>query len=499
MTDIVPDEHLEPTEEINLETVKARSVRGIVTLTARYFILYGMSSVASVFLGVFLTTAQFGTYGIVSAFVNFLVYFSDIGLAASLIQKKDKVTEEDLKTTFTVQQILVIFLLSILLVFSKSISKFYSLNNDGLILLYALGVSFLLSSLKTIPSVLLERKLEFEKITLSHILENMVYFSLLVFLAWKGFGIKSYTISVLARSVVGVVSLYLLKPWTPKFGISRKSLKKLLHFGIPYQINTLIALVKDDGLAIALGKIIGIDDFGILIWAQKWANMPLRFFMDQVTKVTFPAFARMQDEKEHLKRTATRSIFFICFLVFPSIIGLLVLSPIIIKIIPKYEKWTPALFPLILLSINTMFAAVTTQLTNLLNAIGKIKTTTKLMVMWTILTWSFVPFLGYKFGVNGAALGYSLVGASSLIAIHIVKKTVNFSLYHSAAKPALASILMGMVMFIVRSALPLNALSVWVLILVGMGTYSAGIIFLVGVSLIADVKKTIKTFFNHPI
>ena len=154
-------------------------------------------------------------------------------------------------------------------------------------------------------------------------------------------------------------------------------------------------------------------------WAQKWAYMPLRLFMDNVLKVTFPAFSRMQDEREHLKRSVTRSIFFVCFLVFPSVVGLVILSPILVEIIPRYDKWEPALIPLFLISINTIFAAATTQLTNLLNAIGKIKTTFKLMIMWTVLTWAFIPVLAIKYGVNGAALGYALVGSSSIIAIYI--------------------------------------------------------------------------------
>ncbi len=496
MQDAIPDSHLDPTTEISLETVKQKSVKGVTTLIARYFVLYGISFVAIIFLGSFLTPGEFGTFGVVSAAVSFLVYFSDIGLAASLVQKKEKVTDDDLRTTFTIQQGLVLVLLVLLFVFSKFISREYGLTQDGLILLYALGVSFLLSSLKTIPSVLLERKLEFGRIALSHILENLVYYSLLVFLAWQGFGLKSYTVAVIVRSVVGLVSLYYLSPWTPKIGLSRNSLKNLLHFGLPYQINTLIAVLKDDGLALVLGRIIGLDSFGILIWAQKWANFPLRIFMDQVTKVTFPAFARMQNEKEHLQKSVTRSVFFICFLVFPSVIGLLVLAPLLVKVVPRYEKWTPALFPLMIISINTCFASISTQLTNLLNAIGRIKTTSLLMIMWTVLSWVLIPYLAFKYGVNGAAVGYALVGASSVVPIYIVKRIVNFSLFDSAIKPFSAALFMGLILFIVRSALPINFYSVWILILVGVAVYIVITLTIYGESLVNDVKKTIKTLVS---
>jgi O-antigen/teichoic acid export membrane protein len=205
----------------------------------------------------------------------------------------------------------------------------------------------------------------------------------------------------------------------------------------------------------------------------------------------------MQDAKEHLERSVTRSVFFICFLVFPALVGLLVLAPILVKIIPRYTKWEPALLPLGLIAINTTFAAVTTQLTNLLNAIGKIRITFKLMVMWTVLTWLFVPALAVKFGVVGAALGYALVGVSSLVAIVIARRQVRFSLTNSALKPFLASVVMGGVLIFLRGILPTTLPAVWLLILAGAATYAITIYLLVGTSLKRDVTKSFKTLLGR--
>ncbi len=489
-------EHLNPTEEITLETVKERAVKGVVVLTGRTFILSFISLFATGILTVFLSPSEFGIFWIVSAVVNFLGYFSDIGLAAALIQKKEKLDENDLKTTFTVQQILVITLLVILFLASPLLSRVYSLSPAGRFLLYALGLSLFFSSLKTIPSILLERHLEFGKLIIPQVLENLVYNSLAVFLAWKGFGVVSFTIAVLARGVVGLVAIYVLKPWMPRLGISRESLRKLLSYGIPYQANTLLATIKDDGMTAILGAVLGPAGIGLLGWAQKWGYAPLRFFMDHVVRVTFPAFARMQENKETLERSVTRSIFFISFLVLPSLIGLLVLAPLLVKIIPRYGKWEPALIPLYLISVNTVFASVTTELTNLLNAIGKIKITFKLMVMWAVLTWLFVPILSIKFGVNGAALGYSLVSVSSILAIFIARRYVSFSLLESFFKPAFAALVMGISILILINFLPSNFVSVAILIATGVLVYSVSIYLIVGVSIISDVKRSFTTLFS---
>ena len=490
-------EHLDPTTEISLETVKERSVRGVVVLTGRTFLLQVIALVAQLFLFAYLGKYEFGVFAIVSAIINFLVYFSDIGLAAALIQKKDKPTDVDLKTTFVVQQALVLAIIGIVVVLTPFFTQKYSLNHDGQILLYALAASLLFSSLKSIPSVLLERKLEFVKLVFPQILEQVVYNVILVFFAMKGFGLKSFTFAVLARGVVGVVAIYILQPWKPGFAFSKKTLAGLFKFGVPYQINTFLATFKDDGMTLVLGGILGPIGVGVLSFAQKIARVPLTFFMDTVTRVTFPAFSRMQDAKTDLERSVTRSIFFICLLVFPSLVGITILAPILVRVIPRYNQWIPALVPIVFISINFIFAAATTQLTNLLNAIGKIKITFYLMIMWTILTWALIPILALRFSVVGASIGYSLVGASSVVAIFIAKKYVNFSLTDSMIKPAVGAFVMGVFLIIAKRFLPVSVNSMVLLALIGVTIYSASMLSMMGLSLVADVKRSLNTIINR--
>jgi len=490
------EEHLDATSEITLEVIKHRALKGIAVLTGRTFLLSILSLIATGFLTVFLEPSEFGVFWIVSAIVNFLAYFSDVGLAAALIQKKEAVTEDELRTTFTIQQILVLVLLFLLFTASPFLARYYQLSQEGKILLYALALSFFLSSLKTIPSILLERELEFTKLVLPQILENLFYNVTSVFLAWRGFGITSFTYAVLVRGLVGLIAIYILRPWIPGISFNKNALKRLLSFGVPYQANTLLATIKDDGMTAFLGGILGTSGIGLIGWAQKWAYMPLRLFMDHVLKVTFPAFSRMQGEVKHLERSLSRSIFFVSFLVFPATAGLLIVAPIFVRIIPRYGKWEPALIPLALISVNTFFAAATTQLTNLLNAIGKIKVTFKLMVMWTLLTWILVPTLGLKYGVNGASFGYALVGSSSLIAMFVARRYVRFDIVDSILRPVLGTLLMSIILLLIRPFLAYEFMTVWVLIGLGAIIYLISMYSIVGASILDDAKKGIKAIFS---
>lgn len=482
--------------EISLSDVKKRAVKGVAVLTSRTLLLNIISFIAQGLLWLFIEPGEFGVFILVSATINFLSYFADIGLGAALIQKKEKPKEEDFKTVFLVQEVLVITIVTIVFLISPMLTRTHNLTREAVMLLYALNISFLLASFKNIPSIMLERKLEFGKFVIPQVLENVVYNVTLVYFAWKGFGITSFTYAVLVRGVVGLVAIYILQPWKPGIALSKDSLKGLLKFGIPYQLNNFLATIKDDGLTIVLGGILGTYGLGILATAQKLSQYPLRFFMDNVTKVTFPAFSRMQDDKIDLARSLNRSIFFICALVFPSLVGLLILFPVLITVIPKYQKWAPAFIPLIFLTLSASIAAFTTQLTNLLTSVGKIKITLKLMIMWTSLSWIFLPLLSRKWGINGAALGYAIVGISSFVVLYITKKILDWSIFNSIIKPALASLFMGVVFFAVRNNFGSSVFSLIILVLIGGIIYTSTLYLLVGRPLIDDVKRSVKSIIK---
>lgn len=482
----------EPEVEITLEQVKSRTVRGIAIITGRGLLLNLIAQTAFVFLLAFLNQDQIGTFWVISAAVSFVTYFSDIGLAAALIQKKDKVTDLELKTTFTVQQVLIVTLLILIVLLSPFIVQTYNLTNEGKMLLYAISASLFFASLKSIPTILLERKLEFGKMAIPDLVEALVYNLTLVFLAWKGLGISSFTYAVLARGIIGVFVMYWISPWRPGIAFSLPALRGLFRFGVPYQFNTFLSVLKDQGVTLILGSSIGVGGVGILNTAQKFSQLPLRLFMDSVTKVTFPAFSRMQDTKDELGHAVTRSILFLTFLIFPLLVAFVVLAPVLIDIFPKYEHWKPALLPLLFMTVNSLFASFTTLLTNTLAAIGKIKVVTKLIMMWTVATLILVPLLSYTYGVNGAALAYALVGSLSIVAIWVAKKYVSFSLTDSVSKTLMSALIMGGTLYTLRMLLPHTFASLIIMILTGCAVYGLCSLFLIGPTLIQDAKRILK-------
>lgn len=449
-------------EEIDIALVKKRSLTGVIALTSRTFLLQIIAFIATFLLTIFLSPQIFGVFYVVSAVINFLGYFSDIGLAAALIQKKDFLTSEDLSTTFTIQQILVGVIVVIALASSKTISDFYRLDMAGLWLFRALVISFFLSSLKTIPSILLERKLDFNKLVIPQILETSGFYVVAVLLAWQGFGIVSFTWAVVVRAVVGLTAMYIISPWRIQLKLSRGVARKLMRFGVPFQLNSFIALLKDDLLTVFLGKVLPFAQIGYIGWAKKWAEVPLRLIMDSVIRVTFPAFSRLQESKEHLSAAIEKTLFGLSLTIFPISVGLLFFVQPLIGTIPKYIKWEPALIAFYLLTVSSIFAGLTTPLTNALNAIGKIKVTLGLMIMWTVLTWALTLAFIRFFGFNGVPMAFLAVSGTIVIVVKLVKREVQFSFWKSVWSATGAAFLQGAWYAVILRCIPHSP--VWLLL-----------------------------------
>ena len=476
---------------LEVQEVKRRSVSGVLALISRTFIIQIISFVSTLALTIFLDPNTYGVFYLVSSVVNFLAYFSDVGLAAALIQKKENVTKEDLSTTFTVQQILVITLLVILFILSPVIRTQYQIDQTGLYLLYAMGISLFLSSLKTIPSIMLEREIKFSKLILPQVLETLTFNAIAVYFAWRGFGVTSFTLAVLGRGIVGLIAMYLVYPWKPSFGISKSSLSHLLRFGLPYQVNTFLAVLKDDGMTIILTRIIGTQGLGYIGWASRWAGLPLRIVMDNLTKVSFPTFARLQHDKERLAQAVEVSLKYMCLLAFPILVGMGFLALPMTHLIPRYVKWLPAIVPLYIYLYNSAWASISTSLTNLLNATGHIKSTFKLMLMWTGLTWLIMPFMAIKLGYLGVAYATGIIATSSIVTILLAKKYVNFSFLNIVRTPLRA--LLPMIFWLYFSAGTINSISSLIVVIAfAAAVYTLAILFLEGKSFFRETFSYFK-------
>jgi O-antigen/teichoic acid export membrane protein len=428
--------------QVNIEQIKRKSLSGVMSFFMRTLMLQLIAFASALILSAFFLPEDFAVFGIVTQVIALLVFFSDIGLAAALIQKKQEPTQEDYKTAFSVQQLLswlIFFVVLILTQFSFITDK---IGLAGNWILLALGFSFPLATLKTIPSIKLERKLDFSKLVLPQIFEQLLFHGILIVLAWRGYGLMAYVYAIVARSIIGIVVIQFLEPWLPRLGINRNSLRGLLGFGVKFQLNDLLARIKDQLYFLFLGFFLPLRDFGYLQWAKNWSMYPYNLTVQNVLAITFPTFSRLQAHPDLLRKAIEKSIYFISLCIFPILIGMSVFVFPLTELVPRYAKWQPALFSFVLFSLSVAWSAISTPLINSLNAMGRINQTLKLMVMWTTLTWLLTPIFVWKFAFNGVAVAAFVISWTSILSVVLIRRYLPVNVMRNVFAQLVASVAM---------------------------------------------------------
>lgn len=427
-----------------VDQLKQKTISGATSYMIRTLILYGIGLGASAILSAYLSVEDFGIYGLVTQIVGLLTFFSDIGLASALIQKKDEPTITEYRAVFTVQQMLSWLIFAITGAIWLSGIMEPKIGVQGVYVLLALGISFPLASLKTIPSVMLERRLDFSKLVLPQIVEQLVYNGLLIYCAMNGYGVMSYTVAILARSVVGVIAMSLIQRWPFGFSLSGTALRAMMGTGVKFQVNDLLARVKDQLFYIFLGNYLPLQQFGYITFAKQWSLMPYQLTVQNVIAITFPTYSRLQHDKQLLKRAIEKTLFFISLLIFPMLVGMTLLIIPVTHVIPKYLKWQPALLTFGLFTLSVGWSAISTPLTNTLNAIGKINRTLQLMIIWTTMTWIITPVMMYFFGFNGVASAAMVISFSSVVPILYVREYVKIDVWDQVWRQLVAAAVMAL-------------------------------------------------------
>ena len=260
-----------------------------------------------------------------------------------------------------------------------------------------------------------------------------------------------------------LIVIYIISPWKIGFAYEKTSLKKLLSFGIPFQANSLLALLKDDLINVYIGKVLPLTQVGYIGFAQKWAFLPLRLVLDNVIKIMFPSLSRLQHDKNAQRIVVEKSLFVIAFFIMPTAVGFIMLSPYFIDLIPGYQKWAPAYISIIFFALNTVAGSLSTPLTNFLYATGRARLALYFMTGWTALTWILTPLFIIWFGYNGVAFASFLVASSTMSIYFVAKRYINFSLIKPIIKPFLTSLVMLIFIYLTRgmiSSLPLLVIEV---------------------------------------
>lgn len=450
--------------------------RGVLFLILRYGGLQLVGLAANIVLSRRLSPASFGVYALTLALLVLMTWVSDFGLGAALLQKRAAVRPEDLRTVFTIQQSLLGALAIVGLLLSPWIAGLYHLGAAGPTFVQAMVVGGLLASIRTVPTVVLERRLLYGRLTMIEVVDVLSFQITAVVLAVAGLGPWSFIWAVLVSKTAGTALAYLLARWRPGLGLDRAALGGLLWFALPFQLTWLTYLFRDYLIPILGGVLVGTIAVGYLNWALALSGVPGQ--MAQVVgRVSFPSLSRMQHDPTAFGRALEASIRALFLVAVPVEVTLLALAPWLIHFVFS-DKWLPALLPLYLLALQWAAANLTTPLVSALNAVGRVRETLVLNAAWTgatlILAWALVRFEGFV-GIAVAFLVTRLVATAA--AWIMVRRVAPVRIWSAIRLPLAASVVTGAAGYAVTRLVPGDLLEL-VLTALSMGVLYCALLWL---------------------
>jgi O-antigen/teichoic acid export membrane protein len=481
-----------PDDPDYFQDLKSKSLAGIGSLLRRQIFVYGFFFLGNIVLARILVPQLFGIYAIVAFVVQFFSTFSDVGIGAALIQKKDKLNSEELSTIFWLQQILVFIVVILVYLAAPLVLRIYTtMPPESVWLIRVMALSFLFTSLKTVPAILMERAIDFNKVAWVDISESAAFQVTAISLALTGFGVWSFIVAALIQSVIGVILIYSLSSWRPSFQYNFDAARGLIGFGLPYQGNTILSFIKDAVTPLFVGAYAGAAAVGYVNWARNLAFSPL-MLSQSFGRVAFPAYARLQHDKILLQDAVERSIRMMTLIMFPITTTLFALGPEITHVIFT-DKWRPGLLAFYFYCTSPCIIGIMLPLYSAILSLGKSNILLKMASLLLVLEWGLgVPFV-LTFGYNGISFSQPIIGVIFyFIYKHILSEDMmHVSVIKNIYSQSMAAVLSGIVVKIMISMLTASIVSLIASFIAGSILYVL-ILYLIKKEILLEVEQYIK-------
>jgi teichuronic acid exporter len=438
-------------EQFSHQEVGRKTIQGASLMVLRTLLLYPIGLVGEVCLARLLTPADFGIYGIASFITVTLAGVLEVGLAASLIQRQDEPRDEEYQTLFTLQ--FIALSLFVLVVFLLAPLLFPVFNFDVRIrwVVLALMLNTWVSSLGTNSIVRLERTLHYATFARMDVMRGLSYVLVSVPLAFLGAGAWSFVAAIVASSIVKTWVVYRAAPWPIAFRIQLRGMRKTLKFGLLFQLSTLTSFFRDHIGVVLGGPLFGTQAVGFLNWARNTNYYTSQIFTQVVSRVAFPSISRVQSDPGAVGKMTGMIFKYVNLFTFPAILVFAALIPEAVQVVFT-AKWAPAIPAFYWFALRMVGSNITTLFICVLNALGQVKLSLRILVWWTIVDWLFSVCLIHPFGFTGIAMAYgaSVIPISFWLWIEL-RCWTQISLFRTFFVPLLSSGLAAGAVYFLKS------------------------------------------------
>ena len=373
-----------------------------------------------------LEPAAFGLIAMATVILRFGSYFAQMGIERAVIQKKE-INQADIRSSFTLSVLLgIIFFL--LLWFLAPLALYVFNNVKVVIIVKVMALSFFITGFSTTSLGLLKRNLNFRSIAVIEITSYVLgYLGIGITMAILGFGVWSLVFAALSQAFFSAVIAYVLVRHSLKFTFNFEHYKPLFSFGSKVTIISFFEFIGGSLDTLLIGRFLGASLLGIYNRASTIINLPLQNLNTSITKVLFPSFSKIQEDKSKLKEVFLSSLSVSSFFLIPLCVWFSVSAKEIVLVILG-DKWKEAIDALRILALVTPFYLMANYMGVLFEAVAYLKIKLIFQVSFVILL-SIVLFITVPYGLIYAATG--LLGSAIIYHsgyVYLTKKLLSLKL-----------------------------------------------------------------------
>src|ERR1035437_10103026 len=343
-----------------------------------------------------LTTADFGIVaiaGIIGTLTNMLAEFG-IGIAVLHMLELDRRVLAQLNT---------VSLVFCSAAFGCSVaaaplvaSFFRSEPLRMLVIVNSLG--FFITAVQAVPLGLLQRDMDYRRLSLAESISVLVQAVVTVGSVFAGLGYWSLVASPLAGKATGAGITEFWKPvgfaW-PRWNSVRVHMK----FGMEVALSRIAFTAYSQADGLIIGRMLGDSALGAYQMAMTVASAPAEKIGMLIMRVAGPLFARIQEDRNLVRRYFLFIADALALSIFPLVFGLAVVAPEMVHVVLT-DKWQAAILPLQWLAIFTALRTMNGLMTQVLTSLRF--TTYSLWI--SILSFVVVPVSVFIGGGGGAAV-----------------------------------------------------------------------------------------------
>ncbi len=350
-----------------------------------------------------LSPKDFGVVGVAWLAINTLEYFREMGVASALVywQKDDDGMAADVAYIAILISSFVTYAIVFLL--APAVAYFFQ-DTAGIVpVLRVLGLVTIINGVSQVPYTLLAKQLDFRNKAIPEIVGGIANAVLAVVLALSGFGVWSIVAGYLADAIARSSLIWFFTTWRPRWRFDRVVWREMMGYGRHVVGSRLLIFGITNIDDLFVGRFLGTTAFGFYTFAYRLSNVPATHVTGFLNNLMFPAFSRIQNDRDRVRRGFFETLHGIGLVTIPLAVGTFALGP---NFVHNYYggKWDAAIIPLVWLTIYGLMRSISANLGSIYRALGKPEWLTNL-ALWRFLTMLILLYPAIRWnGIIGVAM-----------------------------------------------------------------------------------------------